>query len=207
MAWIGVYMRFGIKKSKGYAYEFNADEELTIYSRIGEKKSPYQNYCDWHSYVCEKYDRNKYTESTLKNFVHYLQREKNIITSRKEIWIGCAVPLFAVFMTIVYTFVFSVVSVINTYNNSINTLIDKEFLEYTGYSAEMIYETLEQNLYSGMQFYFWGAVIMIMAVFMLLYYAFNKISSKKLKEEFYTDYIIIIQEIVEEQKVIHAETV
>lgn len=200
-------MRFGIKKSKGYAYEFNADEELTIYSKIGEKKSPYQNYCEWHNYVCEKYGRNKYTESTLKNFVHYLKREKNIITSRKEIWSGCAVPLLAVFMTIIYTFVFSVVSVINTYNNSINTLIDEEFLEYTGYSAEMIYETLEQNLYSGMQFYFWGAVIMIVAVLLLLYFASDKIRSNNLKGEFYTDYIMIIQEIVEEQKVIYAEIV
>ncbi|MBD5504066.1 MAG: hypothetical protein HDR09_10085 [Lachnospiraceae bacterium] len=110
-------------------------------------------------------------------------------------------------MTIVYTFVFSVVSVINTYNNSINTLIDEEFLEYTGYSAEMIYEALEQNLYSGMLFYFWGAVIMIVAILLLLYFASNIIRSNNLKDEFYTDYIMIIQEIVEEQKVIHAETV
>lgn len=198
-------MRSRIKKSKGYAYGFNADEELAIYSKIGEKKSSYQNYCEWHSSVYEKYGRNKYTESMLKNFVHYLNREKNINTSRKEIWNGCAVPLLAVFMTIVYTFVFSVVSVINTYNNSINTLIDEEFLGYTGYSAEMIYETLEQNLYSGMLFYFWGAVIMIVAVLLLLYFASDKIRSNNLKDEFYTDYIMIIQEIVEEQKVIHAE--
>lgn len=198
-------MRFGIKKSKGYVYGFNADEELAIYRKIGEKKSPYQNYCEWHSSVYEKYGRNKYTASTLKNFAHYLNREKNIITSRKEIWSGCAVPLLAVFMTIVYTFVFSVVSVINTYNNAINTLIDEEFLEYTGYSAEMIYEALEQNLYSGMLFYFWGAVIMIVAVLLLLYLASDKIRSNNLKDEFYTDYIMIIQEIVKEQEVMRAK--
>ena len=110
-------------------------------------------------------------------------------------------------MTIIYTFVFSVVSVINTYNNSINTLIDEEFLEYTGYSAKMIYESLEQNLYSGMLFYFWGAVIMIVAVLLFLYFVSDKIRSSNLKNEFYTDYIIIIQEILKEQKVIHTETV
>lgn len=48
-------------------------------------------------------------------------------------------PLLTVFITIVYTFVFSVVNVMNTYNNSINTLIDEEFLEYTGYNPKMIY--------------------------------------------------------------------
>ncbi len=200
-------MRFGIKKSKGYVYGFNVDEEVSIYNKIGAKISPYQNYCEWHSYVYEKYGRNKYTESTLKNFVHYLKREKEIITSRKEIWNGCTIPLLAVFMTIIYTFVFSVVSVINTYNNSINTLIDEEVLEYTGYSAKMIYESLEQNLYSGMLFYFWGAVIMIVAVLLFLYFASDKIRSSNLKNEFYTDYIIIIQEILKEQKVIHTETV
>ena len=136
-----------------------------------------------------------------------MKREKEIITSRKEIWNGCTIPLLAVFMTIIYTFVFSVVSVINTYNNSINTLIDEEFLEYTGYSAKMIYESLEQNLYSGMLFYFWGAVIMIVAVLLFLYFASDKIRSSNLKNEFYTDYIIIIQEILKEQKVIHTETV
>ena len=34
-----------MKRVKEYAYEFDINEELTIYSRIGEEKSPYQNYC------------------------------------------------------------------------------------------------------------------------------------------------------------------
>ncbi|MBD5504067.1 MAG: hypothetical protein HDR09_10090 [Lachnospiraceae bacterium] len=81
-------MRFGVKKSKGYEYGFYADEELAIYSKIEEKKSSYQNYCEWHSSIYEKYGRNKYTESMLKNFVHYLNREKNINTSRKKFGTG-----------------------------------------------------------------------------------------------------------------------
>lgn len=77
-----------MKRVKEYAYGFDINEELTIYSRIGEEKSPYQNYCEWHGYVCEKYGGGKYAESTLKNFVHYLKREKNLIMSRKEMWNG-----------------------------------------------------------------------------------------------------------------------
>ena len=56
-----------MKRVKEYAYGFDINEELTIYSRIGEEKSPYQNYCEWHGYVCKKYGGGKYAESTLKN--------------------------------------------------------------------------------------------------------------------------------------------
>ena len=195
-----------MKRVKEYAYGFDINEELTIYSRIGEEKSPYQNYCEWNGYVCEKYGGGKCAESTLKNFVHYLKREKNLIMSRKEMWSGCTMPLLTVFITIVYTFVFSVVNVINTYNNSINTLIDEEFLEYTGYNPKLIYQALEQNLHSGMWFYIWGAFLMGLIVLMFLYFAFVRIRSNNLKNEFYSDYITIVQEIIEEQKSGKAET-
>lgn len=195
-----------MKRVKEYAYGFDINEELTIYSRIGEEKSPYQNYCEWNGYVCEKYGGGKCAESTLKNFVHYLKREKNLIMSRKEMWNGCTMPLLTVFITIVYTFVFSVVNVINTYNNSINTLIDEEFLEYTGYNPKLIYQALEQNLHSGMWFYIWGAFLMGLIVLMFLYFAFVRIRSNNLKNEFYSDYITIVQEIIEEQKSGKAET-
>lgn len=189
-----------MKRVKEYAYAFNTDEELIIYSKIGEEKSAYQNYCEWRGYICEKYGVGKYAESTLKNFVHYLKREKNLIMSRKEMWSGCTMPLLTVFITIVYTFVFSVVNVINTYNNSINTLIDEEFLEYTGYNPKLIYQALEQNLYSGMWFYIWGAFLMGLIVLMFLFFASDRIRSNNLKNEFYSDYITIVQEIIEEQK-------
>lgn len=193
-------MRFGKKENNEYAYEFNNKEELKIYSGVGGKKALYQNYHEWHSYVCEKYGAGKYTKTSLKNFVHYLKREKNIIKSRKEMWSGCTMPLLTVLITIVYTFVFSVGNVINTYNNSINTLIDDEFLEYTGYNLEMIYITLEQNLYSGMRFYAFGTVIMILVILRFLLYASDVIKSNNLKDEFYSDYIMIIHEIVEGQR-------
>ncbi len=164
-----------MKRIKEYAYGFNIDEELAVYSEIGEKKSPYQNYCEWQNYVCEKYGSGKYLESMLKNFVHYLKRKKNIVVSRKEMWSGCIMPLLTVFITIVYTFVFSVVNVINIYNNSINTLVDEEFLEYTEYNAKMIYQALEQNLYSGMWIYVWGAVLMSLTVLVFLCFASDRI--------------------------------
>lgn len=196
-----------MKRVKEYAYGFNIDEELAVYSKIGEKKSPYKNYCEWHSYVCERYGSGKYLESTLKNFVHYLKREKNMVVSRKEMWSGCIIPLLTVLITIVYTFVFSVVNVINTYNNSINTLIDEEFLEYTGYNAKMIFQALEQNLYSGMWFYVWGTVLMSLTVLSCLCFASNRIRNANLKKEFYSDYIMVIQEIIEKQKLQNREMV
>ena len=100
-----------MKRVKEYAYGFDINEELTIYSRIGEEKSPYQNYCEWHGYVCKKYGGGKYAESTLKNFVHYLKREKNIVVGNKEIWSGCTIPILTVFIAIIYTLVFSVINV------------------------------------------------------------------------------------------------
>lgn len=200
-------MRFGIKENKEYFYEFNKNEELEIYSKIGKKESPYQNYSEWHNYVCKKYGGDKYTEYVLKNFMHYLKREKNINKSRKEMWSGCTMPLLTVFITIVYTFVFSVVNVINTYNNSINTLVDDEFLEYTGYNPKLIYSALEQNLYSGMWFYAFGAVVMILVVLWFLFFASDMIRTNNLKDEFYSDYIMILQEIVEERQTVNEETV
>ena len=182
-----------MKRVKEYAYAFNTDEELIIYSKIGEEKSAYQNYCEWRGYICEKYGGGKYAASTLKNFVHYLKREKNLIMSRKEMWSGCTMPLLTVFITIVYTFVFSVVNVINT-------LIDEEFLEYTGYNPKLLYQALEQNLRSGMWFYIWGAFLMGVVVLMFLFFASVRIRSNNLKNEFYSDYITIVQEIIEEQK-------
>lgn len=195
-----------MKRIKEYLYGFNMNEELTKYSRIGKEKSPYQNYCEWHNYVCEKYGGNKYTESTLKNFVHFLKREKNIIMSRKETWSGCTMPLITVLIALVNTFVFSVVNVINTYNNSINTLVNDEFMEYTRYNAEMIYQALEQNLYSGMWFYVWGFFLMALTVLMFLCFASERIRNNNLKSEFYSDYIMIIQEIIQEQKLGNVET-
>lgn len=194
-------MRFKMKKTRRYVYGFNIDEELTIYSKIGEKNSLYHNYCEWHNYVFKKYSGDKCTETTLKNFMHYLKREKSVNISGKEIWSSCAIPLITVFITIIYTLVFSVVNIINTYNNSINTLVNDEFMNYTGYDAEMIYGALEQNLYSGMAFYACGAIIMILAVLMFLYIVSFQIKNINLKKEFYSDYIMIIQEIIETQKI------
>ena len=190
-------MKLRTKTSKEYEYRFNANEELRIYSRIGEEKSPYQNYCEWYNYVCRKYSGENYTKKSLKNFVHFLKREKNIVTSSKELWISCVIPLLAVFIAIVYTFLFSIVNVIDTYNNSINTLVDDEFLKYTGYSAELVYKALEQNLYSGMWFYLWGTVITVLISLMFLCFVSYKIRNINLKNEFYSDYMQIIQELIE----------
>ena len=194
-----------MKKRKEYAYEFNAVEELAIYSEIGNDKSSFHNYCEWHRYVYEKYRENKYTDSTLENFVHYLKREKNRNVENKEILSGCTIPFLTVFFSIVYTLVFSVVNVINTYNNAINSLVDEEFMQYSGYNAKMIYDALEQSLFSGMKFYAIGAVLMILAVLVLICIIYDKIKRNNLKKEFYSDYIVIIQEIIEERSRVNTE--
>lgn len=81
---------------------------------------------------------------------------------------ACIVPLLTVFLSIVYTSIFSIVNVINIYNNSINTLVNDEFMEHTGYSAKMIYKALEQNLHSGMWFYAFGTVFVILFLLIIL---------------------------------------
>lgn len=188
-----------MKKAKEHEYGINITEELIGYGHIGQKKSSYHNYCEWHNYVFEKYGEDKYTVPTLINFVHYLKREKNRSLEKKEIWSACSIPFLTVFFSIIFTFVFSVVNVINTYNNAINTLIDEEFMEYTGYNIKMIYDALEQNLYSGMQFYAVGAFFIILAIIFFTCIIFDKIKKNNLKIEFYSDYIVIIQEIIEIQ--------
>ena len=157
-------------------------------------------------WVCEKYGGGKYAESTLKNFVHYLKREKNIVVGNKEIWSGCTIPILTVFIAIIYTLVFSVINVINTYNSAISTMVNDEFMYYSGYNAEIIYEALEENLYSGMKFYAFGAIIMSLAVLQFLYTVSFKIRDNNLKKELYSDYITIVQEIIEEQKSGKVET-
>lgn len=172
------------------------DEELEIYRRVGDKDSSCHNFCEWQSYVYEKYGENKYSVATLKNFMHYLRREKNIAIESKEVWSGCIIPLLTVFIAIMYTLIFSVVSVINSYNNAIYNTANEEFMRYEGYDAEMIYRGLEQNLYSGMKFYTVGTIIVGLAVLMILSAASSKIRNNNLKSEFYSDYIEIIQDMV-----------
>lgn len=48
---------------------------------------------------------------------------------------------------------------------------------------------------------------MALTVLMFLCFASDKIRSNSLKNEFYSDYIMIIQEIIEEQKTVNEETV
>lgn len=85
-------------------------------------------------------------------------------------------------------------------------MVNDEFMYYSGYNAEIIYEALEENLYSGMKFYAFGAIIMSLAVLQFLYTVSFKIRDNNLKKELYSDYITIVQEIIEEQKSGKAET-
>lgn len=130
-----------------FDYNFDLETELKIYRKVGNKNG-FCNYSEWENYVLNKYGNKRYTESSLKNFLHYLKKNQRTIVSKKEGWSSTIMPMVILIITILSTSVFSIIGVINNYNDAINTFTDEEFMKYSGYSVEMIYSALEQNLYS-----------------------------------------------------------
>ena len=177
-------------------YNFDKKKELKIYEQIGHKNGM-KNYGEWENYIVEKYGRNKYTTNSLKNFVHYLKREQQKNINKKENWNSIITPLIVLVITIVFTAGYSIIAVINNYNDAINCLTDKDFLEYTGYTVKMIYEALEQNLYTGMYLYVFGMIIMIISILSIILIMTSKTEIYNLKLLFYKDYIEIIEKIIE----------
>ena len=53
-----------------FEYNFDLETELKIYRKVGNKKG-FCNYSEWEKYVLNKYGNKRYTESSLKNFLHY----------------------------------------------------------------------------------------------------------------------------------------
>lgn len=182
-------------------YGFNMKKEFEIYKNIGVKGQKH-NYKDWEEYLVDKYNKETYKEKTLLNFIHYLKQEQRKVSRKKEIWKSIIMPLAVMIVTIVFTFLFSVVGVINNYNNAINTLTDDDFLKYIGYSVKRIYEALEQALYSGMAFYFWAMILMILFTCFVMVVMSSLIGEYNEKEIFYSDYIEIIEKIKEDQATI-----
>lgn len=88
----------------------------------------------------------------------------------------------------------------NNYNDAINTFTDEEFMKYSGYSVEMIYSALEQNLYSGMYFYIFAMIIVSFFIIAMIMFMTSKIGEYNLRESFYYDYIQIIKSIIENKE-------
>ena len=73
-------------------------------------------------------------------------------------------------------------------------------MKYSGYSVEMIYSALEQNLYSGMYFYIFAMIIVSFVIIAMIMLMTSKIGEYNLRESFYYDYIQIIKSIIENKK-------
>ena len=182
-----------------FEYNFDLETELKIYRKVGNKNG-FCNYSEWENYVLNKYGNKRYTESSLKNFLHYLKKNQRVIVSKKESWSSTIMPMVILIITILSTSVFSIIGVINNYNDAINTFTDEEFRKYSGYSVEMIYSALEQNLYSGMYFYIFAMIIVSFVIIAMIMLMTSKIGEYNLRESFYYDYIQIIKSIIENKK-------
>lgn len=188
-----------MKKQKKIIYDFDYKKEFSIYNNIGNKNATYQNYCEWHDHVQKKYCVNKYTKATLNNFLHYLKREQNFVKDAKDVWSNCILPSITIFLSVTMTLIFSLVNVITNYNHAINTIYDKDYMQQFGYNFDMLVEALEQNLYSGVYFYLFGAFFTILFGLIIFCIISDKIKSNNQKYYFYCDYIEIIKELLEEQ--------
>lgn len=61
-----------------FDYNFDLETELKIYRKVGNKNG-FCNYSEWENYVLNKYGNKRYTESSLKNFLHYLKKNQRTI--------------------------------------------------------------------------------------------------------------------------------
>ena len=75
------------------------------------------------------------------------------VKTSKDIWSNCIFPFVAIFLSVTMTFIFSIVSSINTYNNAINSIYDLEYMQQYGETYKSILNAFDQNLTSAMRFY------------------------------------------------------
>ena len=61
-----------------FDYNFDLETELKIYRKVGNKNG-FCNYSEWENYVLNKYGNRRCTESSLKNFLHYLKKNQRVI--------------------------------------------------------------------------------------------------------------------------------
>lgn len=93
-----------------FEYNFDLEKELKIYRKVGNKNG-FCNYSEWENYVLNKYGNKRYTESSLKNFFHYLKKNQRVIVSKKESWSSTIMPMVILIITILSTSVFSIIGI------------------------------------------------------------------------------------------------
>lgn len=178
-------------------YNFNFKQEFSIYNNIGKNNAMHKNYSEWFSYVQEKYSLQRYTKTSLINFLHYLIRLRNSVEIQKDSRNNSLLPLISVALSMIMTFFFSLVSIIDNFNVSITTI-------YAGNLQEQFYDEnffanlLAETLYSDMKLYLFAICMLILLGFLIFFYMTSKIKQDKQKYYFYCDYIEIINKILDQ---------
>lgn len=186
-----------MKKTQIHEYNFNIKQEFSIYNNIGKNNAKHQNYSEWFAYVQEKYSIQKHTRTSLFNFLHYLIRLRNYAEIQKDSRNNSLLPLITVSFSMIASFIFSIVNIIDNFNVSITTI-------YAGNPQEQFYDEnffadlLSETLCSDMTLYLCGVFILALLGFIIFSYMASKISHNKQKYYFYCDYIEIIKEILEQ---------
>lgn len=184
-------------KTQIYEYNFNFKQEFSIYNNIGKNNAMHKNYSEWLSYVQEKYSLQKYTKTSLINFLHYLIQLRNSIIIKKDSWTNSLLPLISVSLSIMTTLIFSLLNIIHSFDITITSIyagnVQEQFYDENFY-ADLLSETLS----SDMGVYCFGVIILVLLSTIIFSIIANKISLNKQKYYFYSDYIEIINKILDQ---------
>lgn len=184
-----------MKKTQFYEYDFNVKQEFSIYNNIGENNAKCQNYSEWFTYVQNKYSKQKYTHTSLTNFLHYLIRLRNSVEIQIDSRNNSLIPLISVALSMIMTFIFALMSIIDNFNVNITTIYAGNLQEQF-YNANSFADSLTETLYSDMKLYLFGICVLILLGFLFFSYMTSKIKYNKQKYYFYCDYIEIITNIL-----------
>lgn len=184
-----------MKKTQFYEYDFNVEQEFSIYQNIGKNNAKYQNYSEWFAYVQEKYSPQKYTHTLLFNFLHFLIRLRNSVEIQKDSRNNSLLPLISVALSMIMTFIFSLMSIIDNFNVNITTIYAENPKEQL-YNENFFADLLAETLYSDMKLYLFAICILILLGFLIFSYMTHKLNHNKQMYYFYCDYIEIITKIL-----------
>ncbi|WP_313185918.1 hypothetical protein [Lacrimispora sp.] len=187
-----------MNKTLNNPYNFNQKNEFFLYINIGKKTSIYKNYTMWHDYVYQKYSMYKSSPKNLTNFKHYLLQKKTLLTASSSIYTNSTIPLISIIISIMMTFIFSLVSVINNYNNDLFTTLDKDYMLQLGYDLDMIISSMDQTFMSSIQFHIVGTFLSLIIGICFFLIVQDKIQAIYLKTTFLSDYIDIIEKLLDE---------
>lgn len=187
-----------MKKTHNYPYNFNQKNEFSLYINIGKKTSIYKDYTMWHDYVYQKYSIYKSNPKNLTNFKHYLLQKKTLLTATSSIYTSSTIPLISIIISILITFIFSFISIVNNYNHDMFATLDKDYMIQLGYDLDMIISSMDQAFKSAIQFHVIGTFFALLIGCFFFLIVQDKIQALYIKTSFFSDYIDIIDKLLEE---------